>query len=178
MLEQQAQQDRLNQEVQNFRQAVACDEQAYTTQAPDLGDAIQYAKGVKFREYTALGLDNDTAALRVQQDAFALAQHAFQNGYSPSELAYRMATALGYRKTAPAPAAVSAAASSEPTEPAPVPGSAEAAVEMRAAGGLRQKGSGGAPSNAGTISMQELARLDNDEFIKMTAGKKWERLFK
>lgn len=151
--------------INQFNRYVAADEQEYIKQAPDLVDAINYAKNLKFNEYTALGLPPEMAVKRVDQDAFALAQHAVNTGASPSEMVYRTAIALGYRK---------AAAVETPATPAPTP--AETAVEMRKAGSERGKASGGAATHGGPISFAELAALDNDEFAKMTSGKKWGRL--
>lgn len=151
--------------IAQFNRYVAADEQEYLKQAPDLVEAINYAKGVKFREYNVLGLDPHQAAAKVEQDAFALAQHALNTGRSPSELVYAVAKELGYRK---------AAAAAEPAKPEPT--QAETAVEMRKAGAERGKASGGAGTSGGPISFAELAALDNDEFAKMTSGKKWGRL--
>lgn len=158
--------------IAHFSNAVLEDERLYTAQAPDLAEAIKYAKDMKFREYTALGAAPQEAAARVQQDAYAVAQHAFNTGQSPSELVYKMAQVLGYKKVEGAePAASEPAAAPQKT-------AAEQAVEMRAAGAARGKNSGGAATSGGAISMAELAQMDNDEFAKMTSGKKWDRLWR
>lgn len=154
------------QQIQSFQNRVLSDEQAYTQTAQDYPEAVRFAKDMKYREYLALGLDPTQASARVQQDAFALANHAFQQGMSPAELAYRMATALGYKKGA-----------QPQLESAPEKTQAETAVEMRAAGAQRGKGTGGASTTGGPMSFAELAALDNDEFAKMTSGKKWQKLF-
>ena len=161
-------------QITAFQNAVISDEEAFTQQANDYPQAVQYAKDMKFREYVALGLDAQQAAGRVQQDAYALAQHAFQQGLSPSELAYRMAAALGYTRKQAAAAIVDEELATEPT-PAT---QAEQAVKMRAAGATRGKTTGGAASTGGALTFAELANLDNEEFAKMTSGKKWDRLFK
>jgi hypothetical protein len=163
-------------QINAFQNAVIADEQEFSRQADDYPQAVTYVKDLKFREYVALGLDAQQAAARVQQDAFALAQHAFQQGLSPSELAYRMAAAVGYKRAA----RVAAAQQDDELATAPVPQKtqAEQAVEMRAAGAQRSKAAGGAGSTGGALTFAELANLDNEEFAKMTAGKKWDRLFK
>jgi len=163
-------------QIAAFQNAVIADEHEFVKQSDDYPAAITFAKDMKFREYVALGLDAQQAAARVQQDAFALAQHAFQQGASPSELAYRMAAALGYKRAAQA----AAAQQDDELATAPIPEKTQAqqAVEMRAAGGQRSKGTGGAASTGGAMTFAELANLDNEEFAKMTAGKKWDRLFK
>jgi hypothetical protein len=171
----------LRQQIAQFERAVYEDEQAYKAEVPDLGEAMAYAKDTKFREYVALGMDAQQAAARVQQDAFALASHAFQNGLSPSDLVYRMAHALGYKRAAPATtAATVASAAGAPARDADgrfvAPSAAEAAIEMRAAGSERAKGGGGAPENLGPITLQQLATMDNDEFAKLTSGKNWNKL--
>jgi hypothetical protein len=176
MLQRRQQEETQRSQINAFQNAVIADEQEFVKQADDYPQAITYVKDMKFREYVALGLDAQQAAARVQQDAFALAQHAFQQGQSPSELAYRMSAALGYKR-----AAAKAAAAQQEDELATAPvqkTQAEQAVEMRAAGGQRSKGTGGAASTGGAMTFAELANLDNEEFAKMTAGKKWDRLFK
>ena len=174
MLQRRQQEEGQRAQISAFQNAVVADEQEFVKQADDYPQAVTYVKDLKFREYVALGLDAHQAAARVQQDAFALAQHAFQQGVSPSELAYRMAAAIGYRRTA----ARAAAEEELATAPIPQKTQAEQAVEMRAAGGQRSKATGGAASTGGALTFAELANLDNEEFAKMTSGKKWDRLFK
>jgi hypothetical protein len=183
----------LRQQISQFERAVYEDEQQYKAEVPDLNEAMQYAKDTKFREYVALGMDAHQAAARVQQDAFALANHAFQNGLSPSDLVYRMAGALGYKKgvngtngAAHAPVAETSETPETPhrlrdeygrfVDEAPQKPSAERTIEMRAAGAERSKGGGGSPENLGPITLQQLATMDNEEFAKMTSGKKWNKL--
>jgi hypothetical protein len=177
MLARRQQEENNRAQINAFQNAVIADEQEFAKQAGDYPEAITYVKDMKFREYVALGLDAQQAAARVQQDAFALAQHAFQQGYSPSELAYRMAVAVGYKKSE---ARAIAAQQDDELATAPIPEktSAQQAVEMRAAGAQRSKASGGAGSTGGALTFAELANLDNEEFAKMTSGKKWDRLFK
>jgi hypothetical protein len=176
MLQRRQQEETQRAQINAFQNAVIADEQEFVKQADDYPQAITYVKDMKFREYVALGLDAQQAAARVQQDAFALAQHAFQQGQSPSELAYRMSAALGYKRSA-----AKAAAAQQDDELATAPAQktqAEQAVEMRAAGAQRSKAAGGAASTGGAMTFAELANLDNEEFAKMTAGKKWDRLFR
>jgi hypothetical protein len=177
MLARRQQEETQRSQINAFQNAVIADEQEFAKQADDYPDAITYVKDMKFREYVALGLDAHQAAARVQQDAFALAQHAFQQGASPSELAYRMSVALGYKRAA---AKIAAAQHDDELATAPIPEKTQAqqAVEMRAAGAQRSKAAGGAASTGGALTFAELANLDNEEFAKMTAGKKWDRLFK
>lgn len=174
MLAKRQQEETNRQQISAFQNAVIADEQAFTKQSDDYPDAITYVKDMKFREYVALGLDAQQAAARVQQDAYALAQHAFQQGMSPAELAYRMSEALGYKRQAK----IAASQQDDELATAPIKTQAEQAVEMRAAGAQRSKAAGGAASTGGALTFAELANLDNEEFAKMTAGKKWDRLFK
>lgn len=158
------------QQIAAFEAAVVNDEQTYAKQAPDYPQAIAYARDMKFREYQALGLDPREAAARVQQDAYALAQHAMQQGASPAELAYQVAMALGYRRSAtPVPAAA-------PQQNAGT--SAQEVVAMRAAGAEKSGSTGGAPVASGAMSFAELTALDNEEFAKMTSGKAWDKLMR
>lgn len=175
--EQRQQVDYNRQQINSFQNAVIADETEFSRQATDYPEAVNFAKEMKYREYVALGLDHNQAAGRVQQDAFALAQHAFQQGASPSELVYRMAAALGYKKASVAAQQIATADEELAVAPAPKT-QAEQAVEMRAAGAQRGKTTGGAASTGGALTFAELANLDNDEFAKMTSGKKWDKLFR
>ena len=181
MLQKRQQEETQRAQINAFQNAVIADEQEFVKQADDYPQAITYVKDMKFREYVALGLDAQQAAARVQQDAFALAQHAFQQGMSPSELAYRMASAVGYKRAAtPATQAIAATQHDDELATAPIPEKTQAqqAVEMRAAGAARGKGTGGAGTTGGALTFAELANLPNEEFAKMTEGKKWDRMFK
>jgi hypothetical protein len=171
LLAQREQEEHTRRQLADFQNRVVSDEQVFATQQPDYPDAVRFAKDMKYREYIALGLDPHQAGARVQQDAFALAQHAMQQGMSPAELAYRMASALGYRK------AHVAQTQQEETH-ATTKSQAEETVQMRAAGAQRGKGTGGASATTGAISLADLAAMDNEEFAKMTSGKKWEKLLR
>ena len=172
MLTKRQEEEMRRQQIAAFENAVVADEQNYSKVAPDYGQAVAYARDLKFREYQALGLDPPLAAARVQQDAYALAQHAMQQGVSPAELAYRVATTLGYRAQAAAPA-------STPANPGlPVNRDAQEVVAMRAEGAKKSSATGGSPTPSGALSFAELAALDNEEFAKMTSGKAWDKLMR
>jgi hypothetical protein len=176
----------LRQQIAQFERAVYEDEQSYQASA-DLPEVMRFVKDMKFREYVALGMDAQQAAARVQQDAFAMASHAFQTGQSPSHLVHQMGLAFGYKKGAAASNGNGNGAhapSGVPADATPPrgpngrfqPSSAEQTVEMRAAGADRARGGGGSPENLGPLTLQQLATMDNEEFAKMTSGKKWNKL--
>lgn len=153
-------------ELQRFEQFVVQDEQRFQQEAPDYKQAIDWVKGVKIREYQALGLDERQAVARVQQDALAIASHAVNQGASPAEFGYRLAKALGYQGQ---PAKAAAA-------PQQAKADADNVIAMRAAGAERGKPAGGGGQIGGQITFADLASMDNEEFAKMTAGSNWKKL--
>lgn len=163
-LTQQDTEARSRQELERFTNYVISDEKQFEQQAPDYKEAVNFAKGVKLKEYLALGLDQQQAAARVQQDALAIATHAVSQGASPSEFVYRLAQALGYQpKAIPTPT----------DTPTPTP--QDNVIAMRQAGAERGKPAGGAAA-PGQITFADLAHMDNEEFAKMTAGNNWKKL--
>ncbi len=153
-------------ELERFSQFVVQDEKRFEQEAPDYKQAIDWVKGVKLREYQALGMDEHQAVARVQQDALAIATHAAKQGASPAEFGYRLAKALGFQ-----------AGQAKATAPAATPKSeADNVIAMRQAGTERSKPAGGAAQGGGALTFADLAAMDNEEFAKMTSGNNWKKL--
>lgn len=153
--QQRAAAEQRQQAVQYVAQKVDADEKAFLAQAPDYKDAIQHARNVKFAEYTALGMTEEQASQRLQQDAWALSIFAAENGLNAAEYAYQVSQALGYK-----PGAVG-------TNP----------LEMRQRGQKVSVG-GGAGGKKTAPTFADLAAMSNDEFAKLTKGDNWEKFAK
>lgn len=137
-----------------FIATVAQAEAAHVARVPDSRDAVQFLRERKYREYTAAGLDEMSASQAVDRDGWMLAQACLQRGENPQERAYEMALALGYKPRA----------------------NAQDRVAMQAAGQKASTPAGGAGQGGGRISLDALAKMAPDEFLKATAGDKWKKL--
>lgn len=160
-LERQKQEQIVRQQREMLYNTVKSDEEVFSQDHPDYREAVSYAKGTMYNEYLALGLTEQQAQAKLQQDAYALAVHAMQTGQSPSEIAYKIAMARGYRRKE---------AAEEPVQQEPN------VVEMRQAGAARSKGAGSGDGAAKPLTFAELAAMDNEEFTKLTSGKNWKKL--
>lgn len=140
------------QAVTYVAQKVDADEKAFIAKAPDYKEAIAHARNVKFAEYTALGMTEEQASQRLQQDAWALSIFAAQNGLNAAEYAYQVSQALGYKPGASG------------TNP----------LEMRQRGQKVSVG-GGAGGKKTAPTFADLAAMSNDEFAKLTKGDNWQK---
>ena len=158
--QQEREQRQAREQLDGMVRAVKQDEAVFIKDNPDYVEAINHAKAVKRSEYMALGLSEQQANARLQADAIAIAQQAYQIGESPAALAYRLADALGYRKSA-------TTAEAAPTN----------VLAMRQQGQRMATGGGGGGGNKGTIpSFAELASMSNEAFEAATKGGNWQKI--
>ena len=145
-------QERQRQAVEYVAQKVNSDEAAFIAKVPDYKEAIAHARNVKFAEYTALGMTEEQASQRLQQDAWALSIFAAENGLNAAEYAYQVSQALGYK-----------------------PGARGTnQLEMRQKGQKVSVG-GGAGGKKTAPTFADLAAMSNDEFAKLTKGDNWSK---
>jgi hypothetical protein len=138
--------------VQYVAEKVNQDEKAFLERAPDYKEAIAHARNVKFAEYTALGMTEEQASQRLQQDAWALSIFAAENGLNAAEYAYQVSQALGYK-----------------------PGARGTnSLEMRQKGQKVAVG-GGAGGKKSAPTFADLAAMSNDEFARLTKGDNWQK---
>jgi hypothetical protein len=134
----------------NVRQAEA----DFTTRQPDYQEAVTYLRQAKYNEYVAAGMGEREASQLVVRDAWQLSQYCSQRGESPAERAYAIAKALGYKAQA----------------------QAADRVAMQQAGVRASTPAGGGAQGGGRLSLDVLAKMSPDEFLKATAGDKWKKL--
>lgn len=150
--QQRAVQEQQQRAVQYVAEKVNQDEKAFLERAPDYKDAIAHARNVKFAEYTALGMTEEQASQRLQQDAWALSIFAAENGLNAAEYAYQVSQALGYK-----------------------PGARGTnQLEMRQKGAKVAVG-GGAGGKKTAPTFADLAAMSNDEFARLTKGDNWHK---
>lgn len=150
--QQQAQQQQV---TQSFIASVTAAEAAHAAQVPDSREAVQYLRERKWREYVAAGMDEQSASAAVDRDGWALAQSCLARGENPAQRAYEIAKALGYRRRSATP---------------------QDQVAMQAAGARASTPSGTAGAGGGRVSLDVLAKMSPDEFLKATSGDKWRKL--
>lgn len=145
--------DRNEQQSENSRRVVnlvESHEAAFRQSTPDYDDAINHAKTARMRQYMAIGLSEDQAFARVQNDAQQIVIHALQSRQNPAEAAYRFAQASGWV-------------------------SPRAKQEMQRAGQAAAKPSGS--NSRGGISLEALAAMSDADFDKIAGDKTaWKKL--
>lgn len=79
-----------------FVQSVSTQVQTFQEEHPDYGDALTHLLDARARELRVYGYPEDQVQAAVNNEATALAQHAYQNGRNPGEVAYELAKVRGY----------------------------------------------------------------------------------
>lgn len=141
---------------QQFVSTVNMSEAQFAKQAPDYFDAVTFARQKKAAEYESVGMTEREAWDRVDWEASQLAAMALQRGESPAEVGYRLAKAIGYQGKANG-------------------GDAQARLNMQQAGRAAATPSGSAGTGS-RLSLDALAKMSGDEFLKATSGDNWRKL--
>jgi hypothetical protein len=139
--------------VRFVAEKVLQDEKDFVARTPDYKDAINALRNVKYAEYMALGMTEEQASQKLQQDAWALSIHAANSGINSAEYAYQLAQALGYKPKAAQGTNV---------------------LDMRSKG-LRTGVSGGAGGKKTAPTFADLAAMSNEDFAKLTSGDNWRK---
>ena len=145
---QQEQEQRQQQEIgmQRFAQAIQADEQAFAKENSDYMQAVAFAKERKASEYRAFGYSDQEVQEFVQADAISIAQRALQLGESPARLVYEYAKTVGFKPQV----------------------SAEKKLGMMEAGQKAAKPSSSGGKDSATLSLEQLASMNSDDFSKIT----------
>ena len=145
------------QAMDQFVGTVTRAEQAFAQKAPDYFEAVTWARDRKAQEYVAIGLTEQDAWARVNNEAADLAYAALNRGESPAEVGYRLAKTIGYT-------------------PKPQANDAQQKLEMQRNGRAARTPSGGSGLGGGTLSLDALAKMSGSEFLKATSGDAWKKL--
>lgn len=142
---------------------------------PDFMAAYQHARQARVSELCALGY--------APQDAFAIAfeneaeiiNNAYASGRNPAQIIYDYAQRHGYRGSSNGPRR-------DPGEIAPGRGVAMSEAEkvaLAARGQAASKSLSAAGGGAtGTLTLEALAGMSDDEFAEATRGDRWQKLLK
>lgn len=177
---QEAQQATHRAQKAQFVNRYAADAQAFAKETPDFWDAYNHAVTVRRAMWEDAGITdpNEVNALLEQEEA-AIVNRAMASGKSGPEALYSIAKRFGYiakAPMAPGPSPEQAAAQAAAERTAKATETAAAQLRMLAEGQKHEKSLANAPS-AGDVdpSAEELLKLSDEEFEKMTRGKKWKK---
>lgn len=145
----------------------------FSAKTPDFQAAYAHLMNVRSAELAAAGVPPDQIPMWIQRGELNMAAQALQQGINPAERAYGIAKALGYR---PAEAQPAAATPSPAPSSSPAPAQPDAAAQLATIAGGRDASAslaaaGGSPA-AGTLTLETLLKMDDDEFARLDP-KKW-----
>lgn len=145
----------------------------FSAKTPDFQAAYTHLMNVRSAELAAAGVPPDQIPMWIQRGELNMAAQALQQGINPAERAYGIAKALGYR---PAEAQSAAATPSPAPSSSPAPAQPDAAAQLATIAGGRDASAslaaaGGSPA-AGTLTLETLLKMDDDEFARLDP-KKW-----
>lgn len=136
------------------RSEVMRSEAAYVQTHPDYYEAAQHLGEARSMELRALGLSPAEIHETLQMEAMQLAVNTAQRGLDTAEIVYELASAKGYK---------------------PKPKSDEKLETLKKGVAAAQSlGSGGAAKEK--ITLESLAKMSEDEFVKLTSGDNWSKL--
>lgn len=142
--------------IQTWAQRFTQEEQSFAQErAPDYYDAVSYLRETRMKEYETLGWDPASAKQMIDREAIQIGMDAERRGVSAAERFYQLAKLRGFQ-------------GKQPQQDL-----RRTAENMQRA---RSLGPSGKPSSR-KLTLAEIAQLDDDEFDKLTAGKKWKKLW-
>jgi hypothetical protein len=161
-------QAQVNQDIQQFSNALQADLMHAKGKFADYDQAANYASQARFKFWKDLGWDDGEAARRVQAESLAVAKDALDHGKSPGEVYYNLATSWGYKSE-----------NQGSSRGADVVGSPEARLAQQAAG-AKVQGFGGANVNVqesetadiDNLSPAQLASMSEDQFLTLLRNPK------
>ena len=154
------------QQWQNFQSAVAADERAYRTANPDqpFDKALEYLRAGRAQEYQAMGIVDPVQQQQlVAQDEVFVIQQAMSQGKSPSQAAWDLAVARGYKPAEP---------SQSPAEVNEGARKIENLVKGQKASTSLSSAGGGAEV---PLSLEAIAEMSDEEFAKIPESE-WRRM--
>lgn len=159
-----------------FRTQLMVSVRDFVRDRPDFLDAYQHAREARVSELVALGYAPQEALSITFDNELEIIQNAYTTGRNPAHVIYDYARQRGYRggESAAVPVGRDAAAASR--------GNAMSEAEkvaMAARGQAASKSlSAAAGGSTGTLTLEALAGMSDEEFAEATRGDRWHRLLK
>lgn len=162
-----------------FRTQVLQSIRAFSAEQPDFPTAYEHARERRIAELMTLGYGPDEAVAITFDNELEVIRNAYANGRNPAQVIYDYALQRGYKGTG-SPREPSGA---PPQAPAARPGqrglseAEKVALAARGQAGSKSLSSAGGAA-AGTLTLEALASLSDDEFAEATGGDRWRRLLR
>lgn len=132
--------------------------QEYKEVTPDFDDAYKYFAEGRIAEFVALGHSQEEAVRIAIDDEIEFASRLLSMGKNPAEVIYKFAESRGYKK---------------PQKKTSNLQIAEEKINMLEKGVKSSKVASGQPTSKGELTLEALAEMDEDEFLK-----NWDKLMK
>jgi hypothetical protein len=143
---------------------------------PDFLDAYQHARQARLGELVALGYTPQEALGITFDNELEVIRNAYANGRNPAEIIYSYAAQHGYRGVRAVGPAHDRGGGS--MDRGPVPSEAEK-IAIAARGQAASKSlSAAAGGSTGTLTLEALAGMSDEEFAEATKGDRWHKLLK
>jgi len=139
---------------------------------PDFLAAYQHARQARVSELCALGYAPHEAIEIAFDNEREIIQNAYANGRNPAEIIYDYARRHGYGGSVPSRGLGSAV-----TRAGPVSEAEKVALAARGQAASKSL-SNAAGSSAGTLTLEALAGMSDEEFAEATKGERWQKLLK
>lgn len=147
------------------------DKASYGAENEHFGAAADYLAGVRAKQLTAFGYNQQQINAEIDRDLAKVVQHAAQSGKNAAEVIYKIAEANGFvpKAAEPTPAPAASAVPAMPEKLAQTAKAKEASVSLSQAGGKS------APAE---MTLEDLAAMPMDEFAAWNAKKGNDKLFR
>lgn len=164
-----------------FRTQVLQSVRSYTAARPDFMDAYRHAREARIAELSALGYGADEAVTITFDNELELIRNAYATGRNPAQVIYDFAMQRGYRAANAAGPRLGA----RPQTPVGGPVEGRRTITEAEKIALAARGQAGAKSlssmgggSTGTLSLEALAGMSDEEFAETTKGDRWQRLLR
>jgi hypothetical protein len=161
-----------------FRTQVLQSVRSYAAERPDFMDAYVHARQARVAELTSLGYGPEEALAITFDNEREIINNAFAAGRNPAQVIYDFAIRRGYRPAGEAQ--LSAAPSQIPlAKPAgrarPMSEAEKIALAARGQSASKSLSAAGGAAT-GTLTLEALAGMSDEEFAEATKGDRWQRL--
>jgi hypothetical protein len=163
-----------------FRTRLLQSVRSYAAERPDFMDAYQHAREARVSELSALGYTAEEATAITFDNELELIRNAYAAGRNPAELIYQYAAHRGYQPggSPELHAGLQPGLRMQAPVASPVGGMTEAekvALAARGQAGAKSLSSAGGGA-VGTLTLEALASLSEEEFAEATRGDRWQKL--
>lgn len=161
-----------------FRTQVLQSVRSYARERPDFLAAYQHARNARIAELSMVGYAPEEALAITFDNELEVIRNAYATGRNPARVIYDYAVQRGYR--AGVPDGESSGGGQAPLQ-RPVTGAMseadKVALAARGQAGAKSLSSAGG-GTAGTLTLDTLASLSDEEFAEATKGDRWQRLLR